>query len=55
MKNLNNIKVIFIDIDKNIALKRIMGRLICKDCNEVYNKYIHKTILLNGFFGETLL
>lgn len=34
-------KIIFIDIDKNIALKRIMGRLICKDCNEVYNKYIH--------------
>ena len=32
-------KIIFIDIDKDIALKRVTGRLICNNCNEVYNKY----------------
>lgn len=38
----NNIildKVIFIDIDKEVALKRITGRLICTKCGSVYNKY----------------
>lgn len=41
LKNHNIIldKVIFIDIDKDIALKRVTGRLICNNCNEVYNKY----------------
>ena len=33
-------KIIFIDIDKDIALKRVTGRLMCKNCNEIYNKYI---------------
>lgn len=33
-------KIIFIDIDKDIALKRITGRLMCKNCNEIYNKYV---------------
>ena len=33
-------KVIFIDIDKDIALKRVTGRLMCKNCNEIYNKYV---------------
>ena len=33
-------KIIFIDIDKDIALKRVTGRLMCKNCNEIYNKYV---------------
>ena len=33
-------KIIFIDIDKDIALKRVTGRLVCKNCNEIYNKYV---------------
>ena len=42
LKNHNIIldKVIFIDIDKDIALKRVTGRLMCKNCNEIYNKYV---------------
>lgn len=35
-------KVLFIDIDKEIAEKRITGRLICPSCNNVYNKYFDK-------------
>ena len=33
-------KIIFKDIDKDIALKRVTGRLMCKNCNEIYNKYV---------------
>ena len=33
-------KIIFIDIDKDIALKRVTERLMCKNCNEIYNKYV---------------
>ena len=33
-------KIIFIDKDKDIALKRVTGRLMCKNCNEIYNKYV---------------
>lgn len=33
-------KIIFIDIDKDIALKRVTGILMCKNCNEIYNKYV---------------
>lgn len=33
-------KIIFIDIDKDIALKRVTGRLMCKNCNEICNKYV---------------
>ena len=39
----NNIdleKVIFIDIDKEIAAKRIENRLTCEKCKRVYNKNI---------------
>lgn len=38
-KSLNIDKVIFINIDKEIAIKRVSGRLMCKNCNEIYNKY----------------
>lgn len=37
--NINIDKVIFIDIDKDIALKRITGRLMCEKCNHIFNKY----------------
>lgn len=30
--------VIFMDIDKNLALKRTVGRLICSSCGASYNK-----------------
>lgn len=33
-------KVIYIDIDEEVAKKRITGRLICPNCNNVYNKYL---------------
>ena len=33
-------KIIFIDIDKDIALKRVTVRVMCKNCNEIYNKYV---------------
>lgn len=31
--------VIYVDIKKEIAEKRITGRLMCSSCNEIYNKY----------------
>lgn len=31
--------VIYVDIKKEIAEKRIIGRLMCSNCNEIYNKY----------------
>ena len=39
----NNIvidKVLHIDIDKDIAIKRITGRVMCEKCNHIFNKYI---------------
>lgn len=38
--NLNLDKVIYITIDENVALKRITQRLICVNCNEIYNRYL---------------
>lgn len=32
-------RVIYVDIKKEIAEKRITGRLMCSSCNEIYNKY----------------
>lgn len=32
-------KVIYFKIDEDLLLKRITGRLTCKNCNEVYNIY----------------
>lgn len=37
-------KIIYIDIDKEIALKRITGRLNCTNCDSVYNKYTDNII-----------
>lgn len=41
LKNLNSpiTNVIYIDVDKKTAYKRIVGRLSCLKCNIVYNKY----------------
>ncbi len=36
--NINLEKVIFIDIDREIAAKRVINRLTCEDCKKVYNK-----------------
>lgn len=40
--NINIDKVILVDIDKEVAEKRITGRLMCPNCNEIYNKYFDK-------------
>ncbi len=36
--NINNYKVIFLDVDKDTAMKRTLGRLTCS-CGKSYNKY----------------
>ena len=37
--NINIDKVIYISIDKEVALKRITGRVMCEKCNHIFNKY----------------
>ena len=32
--------VIFLDIDKELAIKRIIGRVVCPNCGSSYNLYI---------------
>ncbi len=34
--------VIYIDTNEEIVKERIKGRLLCPNCNEVYNKYLDK-------------
>ena len=39
----NNIsvqKLVHINIDKEVAIKRITGRVMCEKCNHIFNKYI---------------
>ena len=39
----NNIKVqklVYINIDKEVAIQRITGRVMCEKCNHIFNKYI---------------
>lgn len=38
--NANLLCVIHIETEKEILEKRITGRLICKSCNSIYNKYV---------------
>ena len=38
--NLKIDKLLHINIDKEIAIKRITGRLTCEKCNHIYNKYV---------------
>lgn len=40
--NMEITKVIYIDIDKEIAIERIESRLICESCGSVYNKNMLK-------------
>lgn len=35
-------KVIYLDIDENVATKRALGRLSCTNCGASYNKYFEK-------------
>lgn len=39
--------VILLDLDKEIAKKRIVGRLSCKNCGSVYNEYINEAMPKN--------
>lgn len=39
--------VIYLNIDEQILLKRIIGRRSCKKCKEVYNIYFKKPIIEN--------
>ena len=42
-KNINNkIKVIFLNIDYEVARKRSLGRVICPNCKKTYNIYFDK-------------
>ena len=41
--NKNNIKIdklVHINIDKEIVVQRITGRVMCENCNHIFNKYI---------------
>ncbi len=40
LDNLEITKVIYIDIDKDIAIDRINSRLICEKCGSVFNKHL---------------
>ena len=37
-----DINVIFFDIDNEIIIKRILGRISCKSCGRIYNEYFNK-------------
>ena len=38
--NINVSKMIHINIDKEVAIQRITGRVMCEECNHIFNKYI---------------
>lgn len=40
--DLDNFKVIYIDVEKNILEKRVTGRLSCPKCGRSYNDYFEK-------------
>lgn len=45
--------VIYLDIDKDIAMKRILGRLSCSKCGKVYNDQIEESMpKINGICNE---
>jgi len=47
MEITNNI-VVYLDIDLDEALKRVLGRITCPNCKRSYNKNIEKLKPLNG-------
>ena len=36
--------VIYLNVDENIAMKRALGRISCKECGKIYNKYFDEMI-----------
>lgn len=40
--------VIFLDLDREIAEKRVIGRVICPNCQNVYNEYFKETSPINA-------
>lgn len=45
--------VIYLDVDKDIAKKRILGRLSCSKCGKVYNNQIEESMpKINGICNE---
>lgn len=34
--------VVFFDVDDEVILKRLSGRIFCKNCGEIYNRYFRK-------------
>ena len=40
--NINNYKVIYLDLDEETALKRALGRVVCEECGATYNQYIEE-------------
>ena len=40
--NIDNIVIIYLDIDQKDAEKRMLGRIYCNNCNAIYNKYYDK-------------
>lgn len=40
-KNLG--KVIYLEVDKEVAMKRIVGRISCPNCKAVYNEFLTET------------
>ena len=45
--NKNNIKIdklVHINIDKEIVVQRITGRVMCENCNHIFNKYIDNVL-----------
>lgn len=39
--------VFYLDVDKDLAVKRACGRLQCKNCGKIYNKYITESMPKN--------
>ena len=37
--NLNIGKVVYINVSKEVAMERALGRISCSQCNKIYNKY----------------
>ncbi|MDC0864449.1 nucleoside monophosphate kinase [Rickettsiaceae bacterium] len=44
-KNIDaKLTVIFFDIDRDVVVKRILGRISCPKCGTIYNKYFNKPL-----------
>ena len=45
--DINNIAVIYLDVDEDTAMKRALGRITCPNCKRTYNKYNELTMPKN--------